>query len=421
MELCDYVRTNKVARSLAGKYLLASSLLRPASTSTESTARLQRLCRAARQSTSTSAMISAERTMMRILNGLDPRDLDWQSVARECKTPRVEKGAILKPFLGVQEKGIIFVSFEDQLLRLLNAPLERLAEQFAVVVSPTWSPPHHIILSAFPRLFPGHLFTLISNHDDVAIIPRLSPRYTVIPLYASSWVNPDYYAPRPKQDRDIDLLMVANFGTYKRHFAFFKALRRMPTGLTIVLIGQEQDGRTRDTILNEARLYGVADRVDVRCNVTNEDLSDAICRAKATTIFSMREGSCVVVAESLFGDTPVALLANAAIGSKAFINDETGRLINPANVSEELYEFLNTADRYSPRAWADKNISCSVSTAKMNGILRHAALEREETWTQDIATLCWRPNPRLPFELDRRRLAAEYARVKDEFGLEFLL
>jgi len=42
-------------------------------------------------------------------------------------------------------------------------------------------------------------------------------------------------------------------------------------------------------------------------------------------VLSRREGSCVVVAESMFADTPVALLDNAVIGSRAFINDQTGR------------------------------------------------------------------------------------------------
>ncbi len=52
-----------------------------------------------------------------------------------------------------------------------------------------------------------------------------------------------------------------------------------------------------------------------------------LCRARASVILSRREGSCVVVAESLFADTPAALLENAEVGSRAFINASTGRLL----------------------------------------------------------------------------------------------
>ena len=146
-----------------------------------------------------------------------------------------------------------------------------------------------------------------------------------------------------------------------------------------------------------------------------------MCRARATTVFSVREGSCLAVAESMFAGAPVALLTNATIGSKAFINDRTGRLIDPAEASTQLRKFIESADRYSPREWALENISCHVSSERLNGILRDAALQRYEDWTQDIATLCRHPVPRLFRESDHQRLASEYVRVKDEIGVEFPL
>ena len=70
----------------------------------------------------------------------------------------------------------------------------------------------------------------------------------------------------PRRERPYDLLMVGSFGKVKRHFALFKALRRMPREFRVLLIGQDQEGRTAETIHREARWYGVQDRYELRSN-----------------------------------------------------------------------------------------------------------------------------------------------------------
>src|SRR5208337_4855289 len=114
----------------------------------------------------------------------------------------------------------------------------------------------------FPAAFPGVLFSLISHAEEVDVLPAISPNYAVVPLYASSWVDPRRFQPLPRSQRDVDLIMVANFAKFKRHFALFGALRHLPRQLRVLLIGQDQDGRTAETIRDEARCYGVADRFD---------------------------------------------------------------------------------------------------------------------------------------------------------------
>ena len=137
-----------------------------------------------------------------------------------------------------------------------------------------------------------------------------------------------------------------------------------------MLVGQSQGGRTADTIRSEAGWYGVADRVTVLSHVTNETLADCLCRAKVSVILSRREGSCVVVAESMFADTPVALLEGAEVGSAAFINERTGRFLPEHDLAAGLSAFLAAAETYAPRQWAGANISCHRSTEVLNGLLR---------------------------------------------------
>lgn len=379
---------------------------------------IARLCAVARRAPGPVLQARIEELIQQRLRLLDPAKVDWRAFDPGVEDRRVGKAAVIKPCVGPREKGVVFFSFEDQWLKLLrHADLRTFAERYHVVVAPTWSPPHHLVNFVFPKAFPGPVFSLISNRKDLEHFPRFAPNYVMVPLFASSWVNPPFYKQVPLAEKDIDLIMVANFGTYKRHHALFKALRRMPDRLRVLLLGQEQDGRTVDTLRGEARAYGVQDRFTIRCNVSNEELADCMTRARVSTILSKREGSCVVVVESMFANTPVGLLENAEIGSKYFINEHTGRLLRERYLAEDLTDFIASAGAYQPRRWAEQHITCAHSTATLNEVLKKYALEHGDQWTQDIALMCWRPDPQVVRPEDAVRLEPARRDIQERFGL----
>jgi glycosyltransferase involved in cell wall biosynthesis len=237
-------------------------------------------------------------------------------------------------------------------------------------------------------------------------------------MLASHWVNPSLFRPLPRGERDIDLVMVAAWGKYKRHHVLFRALREMPKQLNVQLVGQDQEGRTADTIRAEAASYGVEDRFGLTANASYEQVVETLCRAKASVLLSLQEGSAVVVAESLFADTPVALLENAQIGSRAFINESTGMLLRRRDLAGQLMQFLARSDLFRPRMWAERHISCSQSTDRLNRILEQHALGDGQSWTGDIFPLCWRPDPRLVHREHWQELSAERAEFRSRYGLE---
>jgi hypothetical protein len=156
------------------------------------------------------------------------------------------------------------------------------------------------------------------------------------------------------------------------------------------------------------------------CDLAYPDIVDVYCRAKTTVILSRREGSCVAVAESLAADTPAAVLRDAMMGSRAFINPSTGRLLRHERLAEQLLDFLAEANagRYSPRQWAEANISCFRSAAVMNDILRGHARGSGQQWTLDIAPVTWSPDPQLARPSDRTPIDPEREKIKREFGIE---
>jgi glycosyltransferase involved in cell wall biosynthesis len=375
------------------------------------------LCTATRLATDPDTVRTGMARIHHHLKVLDPHAIDWSEFVPHDNDHRLARAVLLKPWVSEREKGVLFVSFESEWLKLLRHGQARaVAERYALVLAPSGSP-HNLTSYVFPRAFPGPIFTLISQAEEKELYPLISVRYTVVPLYASSWVNPDLVCPRPRAERDIDLVMVANFAKFKRHYALFKALRTMPDRLRVVLIGQDQDGRSGDTILETARCYGVADRFTLVRNAPWIDVADTLGRARASVILSRREGSCVVVAESLFADTPVALLRTAEVGSRAFINGETGRLLHDGNLAAQLTDFIAASDRYRPRAWAEANISCLRSSAVLNEHVRRHALTHGQQWTRDLAPLCWRPDPVPVRDEDRRDMRPASDDFQARYGL----
>ena len=313
----------------------------------------------------------------------------------------------------------MFIAFESQWVKLLGQrDVHAFADRYTVVVGPTWSPPHALINYAFPLVFPGPVFTLISHPHDLAVFPRMSPNLVTVPLYASSWVNPHLFQPLPKAERAYDLLMVANFAKFKRHQALFHAMRSMPKDIRILLIGQDQDGRTAETIRMTARWYGVEDRFSLLSDVPYGEMTKHFCNARASVVLSRREGSCVAIVESMFADAPAAMLKEAGIGSRVYINEHTGRFLDGANLARDLTDFVQNADHYRPREWAEANISCFHSTRVLNDLLQRTALERGQEWTRDIAPMQRSSAPTLVRPEDRAHLAGERADILARFGLE---
>jgi glycosyltransferase involved in cell wall biosynthesis len=323
--------------------------------------------------------------------------------------------------VSAREKGVVLVNYEGQYARLLRLPdLKGFAARYTLIIGPSWHPPHSLVNCVFAEAYPDKVFSLISNARELQILPRLSPKLVPLPLYGSSWVNPSLYKPLPPTQRDVDILMVANWGKFKRHHALFRALSGIPEDVRVLLIGQDQDGRTAETIREEARAYGVDKRLTLLHDVPYPEVAKAYCRSKVSVILSRREGSCVAIAESLFADTPAAIYADAAIGSRAFINETTGKLLEYTNLAGQLMEFLAAANagQYSPRKWAESNISCFRSADTLNEILRRHALAEGRDWTQDVAAVTWCPDQQLALAEDRIRLLPERELIKTRFGIE---
>lgn len=349
--------------------------------------------------------------------------LDWEALAPESKSTQIAKGIILKRPISPREKGVLLISFEVQWLRLFrHAHIHRLAQDYHLVLAPSWSPPHDLAFLIASRMWPGRFFTLLSNFNDIPAFKRIAPNVEPVPLLASSWVHPEIFDVSEPAEKEYDIVILANFAAYKRHFLLFRALRDMRPDTKVLLLGKSMNGRTPETIMDEARAYGVADRVTIKPGLPDAEMVRAFRSAKIALMLSGNEGSCVAVVESMFADIPIGLFEDAIIGSKAYINEHTGRLLKHHNLGRQLEEFIAEHDRYSPRQWVlDNNISCWGSTRILHDALRTNTLEWGEEWTLDIVPHHWRPNPTYVREEDLECNRSAYARFERDYGCSLLI
>ena len=415
----DMLRYNPAVRNLLASAILLKTPGKMAADSDEAARIIYRLCQAARLAATGSMMLKAEAAIARQLPAIDPEHVPWAEFLPDFGQDRIHKAIVLKSYVSERERGVVFISFDSQMARLAKATdLKQFAERYTLVLSPSWSPPHSIASYLFPRLYPDSIFCLISNQRDLDLFPRISDKYRMVPLYASNWVDPRKYTAVAAAEKDIDILMVANFGKFKRHHAFFAALGDLPRNYRVVLVGQNEQGRTKETVLSEAEVFGVRDRFEIRQDVPYQELQELMARARTSLVLSRREGSCVVVVESMFANTPVAVYEDAEMGSRVFVNEHTGRLLRHDRVAAQLRNFVESSARYEPRKWVDENgVGCVASSQTLNRALKQHALASGGEWTEDIATLCWRPDPQYYDPQDAERLRPCYEEIEIRCGV----
>jgi len=416
--LYDKVRNGRLTWELAGLALLARALVSVGPPER----RLSRLGAAYRRTSFPFLQRLIER---RLAPWLQPstaaiwrrHEIGWAHYEPYLKDKTLPKSLILKAPRDGGEKGVLYVSFEVNWLRLLRYfDLPRLLNDYYFVCASSSSPPDFRVYWALAHISPDPIFLQVSNQSEVAQHRRLPHGISPLPIMASDWINPDFYRPRPHASREIDILYVAGWSPIKRHWLLFRALRQMRKDLRVVLIGQDMD-RTADDVLREAAAFGVANRLEIIRDASVEVVSDYLCNSKVSIVLSRREGSSMAVPESFFANTPVALVHNAHIGSRAYINAQTGTLVDPAHLARGLSKFLDESSSYTPRAWAMQHITCLQTAERLNAILRAHALERGAPWSQDIKPLCWRPDPIYAHAGDAKLLEPAYAYLAERHGV----
>ena len=317
------------------------------------------------------------------------------------------------------EKGVLYSSFESNWVRLVeHENAARFFSEYYLVGASSGSPIDCGSMAQFTGLSRDPVFIGISNPGDVPICRLYGPVVEPVEIMACDWQDPADYRPAARAGRRIDVLMVANWLAVKRHWLLFEALRDMPRNLRIVLVGRAGQGRTEQTILEEARAFGARQDLEIHSEIPPAQVRELQCDARISVLLSYREGSCVAPVESMFADTPVAMMRDAHIGSKAYVNEHTGAIVERRGLARSLMAFLERSDTFRARQWALDHITCHHSTRKLNEQLSRHAAKTGVPWTRDIVPMCWRYVPCCTRAEDEPQVRAGAERLWTEHGIQ---
>lgn len=337
--------------------------------------------------------------------------------------PALTRSLMLKAPGAGGEKGVLVITFEYNWARLLVGlgadGLDWLDSQYHLILSASWSPTDYAALALAAARMRGTIFVQSCNHLEVDRIERFHPRLKCVPTLPCDWINPVLYVPKPYRDRNIDILMVANWGEFKRHWELFRALAVMPPTLKVMLIGQQEGGRKRHHIREMARQLGVRQHLEIKESIPIEEVAAHQCDARVSAIMSRREGCCVAAVESLFAGCALGMREDAHVGPLAYINEHTGMRLRKGSIATDLMELLARAEHLDPRTWAVRNISCQISHRRLNEFLKEHSLAEGRAWTSDIILPQWHPHPTFARKEDQDMLAPAYHLLHERFPSVF--
>ena len=339
------------------------------------------------------------------------------------QSPRLSRSIVLKGPGTDGEKGVLLMTFEYNWARLLlgltDEEMGWLDEHYDLVLSTSWSPTDYAVLALALARTRSRLFVQSCNYSEIPSIEAFHPRLKCLETLPCDWINPGLYEPKAAAERTTDIVMVANWGEFKRHWELFRALSRMPKELKVVLIGQPEPGRSKEFIRRLARQFGARQEIEILESLPIAEVARHQGRAKVSVILTRREGCCVAAVESLFAGCALAMREDAHVGPLAYINGETGRKLRTGRIHEDLMMLLQSAEDLQPARWAREHLANERSYAKLNALLRAEAVGAERPWTRDLVLPQWRPHPTFAREDEKEALRPVYEDLNRKFPQVF--
>jgi glycosyltransferase involved in cell wall biosynthesis len=303
----------------------------------------------------------------------------------QTNTEGLSRSIILKKRVGETERGVLLVSFENELQKVLDCPgFQTMEKDYQIIFLPTWQPIFSVPLLVIGARSTLDFFVMPSSLDNMKHCGQISSRCRPLPFNAASWVNEDFY-PSKSVTKDIDIIMLANFSKYKRHWLLFEALRDLSQNLVVVLAGTPLGNRTRESLIREAKAFQVENSFQIVERPSDDELVDLLSRSKILCALSSKEGAYIAVAEALMANTPVGMYSNAIIGCKSYINEKTGVLFEPhQRLAPQIADFLAKSHTFRPAEWARDNICARKNGIILNEMLKSHSISKQLPWSQDI-------------------------------------
>lgn len=295
--------------------------------------------------------------------------------------------ALVLKSAGPREKGVLLFQYSytfPLIARRFNLP--KIAERYYIVLEPDWSGYCDPNILSYCR-YPFPVFVQAFEPRDAEFIRTTNSNLVSVPVSANWWIDHRLFYPIVRAKKDIDVVMVAGWGRYKRHAAFFAALRKLRRAnhrLRVLLLGYPLDVN-RDAILQLANSYGIADQIETEEWVPYEKMNEQINRAKTCMIWSRREGVNRAIIEAMLASVPCIVRDGFNYGYHyPYINSQTGCYSTESNLPQTLIRMVKEYESYSPRDWVTSHMTCQHATRILSDAIAQSAATRNEPWSGGV-------------------------------------
>ena len=288
---------------------------------------------------------------------------------------------------GPREKGVLVLDYTALFPVVWKFfDLEAISKRYHIVLEPAWSGYCDLSILSTTAL-PDPVFVEAYEPRDKHVIEQVGMNLVVVPLSANWWVDHRQFKPLGRT-RDIDVVMVASWASFKRHDRVFDAMRLLKErgpAVRASLVGYP-NGMTREQILDLAAYYGVDDQVEAHEWLPPEGVNEQINRAKVNLIWSRREGVNRAIIEGMFAGIPCIVRDGFNYGYRyPYVNEQTGTFATEAGLPDAILDMIARSDDMSPRDWVMNHMSCERSTHILEDIIRAEAVKRGEHWSTGLA------------------------------------
>lgn len=297
----------------------------------------------------------------------------------DAQRPFSKRLIILAPPEG-GKKGVLLVKFTIYFFYLPHIfDLERLLKDYVLVLEPSFCGYFNpAILCLMGQ--PTPIIIQASEKVDYHFIESLNSNLVPIDIGANYWVDNRIFYPMKNIEKKYDIIMVALWADFKRHYHLFEAISQCKNKdkIKVCLVGMPYPYFV-DYIKNIARFYNVDNCIEYSENVSQEQINLLLNKSKVCLLLSKKEGFNKSIIEAMFANTPIFLLKGFNYGQHyPYINQQTGGYI----VSSKLREFIENIDSmlqsriFSPNEWVSKHMTIEQTTAELSALLNKIENER---------------------------------------------
>lgn len=320
---------------------------------------------------------------------------------------------VLKPWISEREKGVLLVQYDESVCKMASVfDLQWLARRYRIVVEPSTCGYQNPFFFLLYGLETSVLFES-QYRRDYDYIKGLGGNFHTSRLGAGDWVDSSLFMPGMEEEKRYDLVMVANWLSFKRHRLLFRSLAPIRDKIgKIALVGYPAGGRTKENIMDEARQYNVADKLEIFEKVPPAQVAEVIRSSRFGLLLSRKEGANRGIYECFFSNVPIILSASNMGVNRDHVNEKTGMVVEDQGLTEGLLRMREGYAAFTPRAWAEKNTGYVNATRMLNEQLRWIALTEGEEWSHDIFTKKNMPTAMYALEAEAAEADREYERMK---------